>query len=147
MRLRASVVFAGLVSIGIGTTPNANAETPMQLANGFGHIKNSWLMLTKSRVENHRDHVEWALNNEPKIIKAEASKFLRDMANFRSNFSVTVNQFCQSFGYLKDAKLSIIDNKQEPREGHIQWCKESANTEQRNTEYASFVNILIEKLK
>jgi len=117
-------------------------EKAKRIATGFANVKNAALAIKDGTVQDIQGHYGWAINQDFFAIRKESLKFLKEIKARREE-EVKAKDLCLSFGYLKEAKLLLVNSKSEGIQGHTAWCTE-ATPEERAKEYDKFLRQLFE---
>jgi hypothetical protein len=117
----------------------AQAEEKAKVCKGFANIKCAYQALMTGTVEDIKNHEGWAKGEEVATVQAEALRLLKEVeTKFESApDQIKAKELCLSFGYLKQAKLILVNNREETVENHRNWCVE-ATPKERVLAYAEF---------
>jgi hypothetical protein len=91
-----------------------------QWANTFGYVKNGQLVANGQSPEPMPGHINWALGQPLERVKQE----IINQANLAEPAALQANQdrAYRTFGWLKNARLMVEENRTEPYGGHVNWC-------------------------
>jgi hypothetical protein len=132
---------------GLLSTVTLQAQTRDQVNKGFANVKNAYLAIMKGSVEEVKGHEGWAKTNPQDSVKAELLKFLGEIEQKfeKESDKIKAKDLCLSFGFLKQAKVILVNGNEETVAAHRSWCVEATPTE-RVKEYAKFFRQIKEAL-